>query len=72
MARILISYFRSDELSAGTSLAFFESFSKELEACGNQVLLINNAYYEYIKAIRLRTRPLKHIFWKRHWPSIQI
>ena len=45
MARILISYFRSDELSAGTSLAFFESFSKELEACGNVVQLINNAYY---------------------------
>ena len=56
MARILISYFRSDELSAGTSLAFFESFSKELEVCGNEVLLINNAYYGIYKSNQTKNK----------------
>ena len=59
MARILISYFRSDELSAGTSLAFFESFSKELEACGNQVLLINNAYYGIYKSNKTKNKAIE-------------
>ena len=45
MARILVSYFRSDEVSVNETLCFFDSFFKELTDCGNDVLAINNAYY---------------------------
>lgn len=45
MARILISYYRSDELSAGTTLCFYESMFYELKKHGNEVLAINMAYY---------------------------
>jgi hypothetical protein len=45
MAKILISYFRSDEISAGTTLCFFQSLFEELVNCGNDVLAINDAYY---------------------------
>lgn len=45
MARILISYFRSDELTAGATLAFWDGLFLALKNCGNDVLAINNAYY---------------------------
>lgn len=45
MARVLISYYRSDELSAGTTLCFYESLFHELKKYGNDVLAINMAYY---------------------------
>ena len=45
MARVLISYYRSDELSAGTTLCFYESLFRELERNGNDVLAVNMAYY---------------------------
>ena len=45
MAKILVSYWRSDELSSGTTLSFWDGFFRELKACGNQVLAINNAFY---------------------------
>ncbi len=45
MARVLISYYRFDELSAGTTLCFYESLFHELKRQGNDVLAINMAYY---------------------------
>ena len=45
MARILVSYFRSDEVSVDDTLCFFDSFFQELKNAGNDVLAINNAYY---------------------------
>ena len=45
MAKILVSYFRSDEMSVNDTLCFWDSFFKELTDCGNDVLAINNAYY---------------------------
>lgn len=45
MARILITYYRSDELSAGTTLCFFDSLFQELKRFGNNVLAVNMAYY---------------------------
>lgn len=45
MAKVLISYYRSDELSAGTTLCFYESLFHELKRYGNDVLAINMAYY---------------------------
>lgn len=45
MAKILVSYFRSDEVSVNDTLCFFDSFFKELREAGNDVLAINNAYY---------------------------
>lgn len=45
MAKILVSYYRSDEVSVNDTLCFFDSFFKELSDCGNDILAINNAYY---------------------------
>lgn len=45
MAKILIGYYRSDELSAGTTLCFYESLFYELKRYGNDVMAINLAYY---------------------------
>lgn len=45
MAKILVSYYRSDEKSAGATLCYFDSFFQELKNCGNEVLAINNAYF---------------------------
>ncbi len=45
MAKVLISYYRSDEISAGTTLCFYESLFHELKKHGNDVLAINMAYY---------------------------
>ncbi len=45
MAKILVSYYRSDEVSVNDTLCFFDSFFKELSECGNNILAINNAYY---------------------------
>lgn len=45
MAKVLISYYRSDEISAGTTLCFYESLFNELKKQGNDVLAINMAYY---------------------------
>lgn len=45
MAKVLLSYWRSDELSAGATLNFWDGLIKELNKCGNDVLSINNAYF---------------------------
>ena len=45
MARILVSYWRSDEISANATLNFWDGFFKELCDAGNDVLAINNSFY---------------------------
>ena len=45
MAKIIVSYYRSDEISAGTTLCFYDSLFQELKRFGNDVLAINMAYY---------------------------
>lgn len=45
MAKILVSYWRSDEISADATLNFWDGFFKALQECGNDVLVINNSFY---------------------------
>lgn len=45
MAKILVSYWRSDEISAGATLNFWDGLFKALQECGNDVLVINNSFY---------------------------
>jgi len=45
MARILVSYYKVQEVSIGKVLCFWDGFVKELTAAGNEVFLINTAYF---------------------------
>lgn len=59
MAKILVSYFRSDEVSVNDTLCFFDSFFRELADCGNDVLAINNAYYGIFNPNRTNNTEIK-------------
>ncbi len=45
MARIIVSYYKVQEVSIGKVLCFWDGFVKELTAAGNDVFLINTAYF---------------------------
>ena len=45
MARILVSYYKVQELSIGKVLCFWDGFAKDLAEEGNEVFLINTAYF---------------------------
>ncbi len=45
MAKVIVSYFKIQEVEEKTPLYYFESFAKELMAQGNEVFLLNTAYY---------------------------
>ena len=45
MAKVLVTYWRSDEISANATLNFWDGFFTELCKAGNDVLAINNSFY---------------------------
>ena len=45
MARILITYWRSDEISANATLNFWDGLFQEFCNSGNDILAINNSFY---------------------------
>lgn len=45
MARILVSYYKMQEVGIQTMMYYFEGFMQELRDCGNDVLIMNTAYF---------------------------
>ena len=45
MARIIVSYYKIQEVSIGKILCFWDGFIHELKKYGNEVFVINTAYF---------------------------
>jgi|GEM_PF-653915 len=45
MARIIVSYYKIQEVPVGEVLCFWDGFVQDLKAAGNDVFLINTAYF---------------------------
>ena len=55
MARIFVSYYKLQETNIRVMQAFWDGFVHDLEACGNEVLVINTAYFNTYDSNRVRS-----------------
>lgn len=58
MARIIVSYYKVQEVSIRTPLCFWDGFVKELKNAGNDVFVINTAYFNPYSINEIRNAQL--------------
>ena len=65
MARVLVSYWRADEITSGVTLNFWDGFFQELCNAGNDVLAINNAFYNIFSSNKTDNPELEEFIHKQ-------
>lgn len=65
MARILVSYYKVQEVPIGKVLCFWDGFVQELQAAGNDVFLINTAYFNPYNSNQVKSTALDSLLMER-------
>jgi len=65
MANILITYYKVQELKFGKILAFWDGLFKELKNCGNNLLVINTAYFNDYNSNVVKNKKLDRLILDR-------
>jgi hypothetical protein len=65
MARVLVSYYKIQEVSIGRVLCFWDGFAQDLRACGNDVFLVNTAYFNPYDSNAVKSNELNEALLER-------
>lgn len=65
MARVIVTYYKMQELTIGKRMYYYEAFIDELRQLGNDVLAVNTAFFNTYESNEVRHKELNNMILKK-------
>ncbi len=65
MARVIVTYYKMQELTIGKRMYYYEAFIDELRQLGNDVLVVNTAFFNTYDSNEVRNKELNNMILNR-------